>query len=512
MFSWFSPSLLALVLGFLLTAGAFAEGFEPVVRPADGRTLAAEITDVDGDGRNDVVRFVSRGFPPEETRWVQVYLQDSEHRLAAVASREIALPQSTAAYDLADIRDAPGEELLLLQPDGIEILSLASPAVRRWKIETGPGTTLGAATDERGLERINLVFNRNGTGPAFIGVPTFQEFIVLSTEGEPRGRLSTHGRANYFIPQNSGLSFLESDVQIYFDAPHMSVGHVDSDGILDIVASNRHQVRIYRGRSGGGFPSQPDVQKNLGIISEEDQIRGSGGVAIDVKDVDGDGLGDLVATYLGGNFSDATMETRVFMNPGDGWDLDSPDQVFRSESTVGLDRLVDLDGDGRLELVRGTISFSLLEFVETLLTRSVDARFAVHRLGPERRFKTRPEFSRDLDIPLSFDTFRPQGFLPVFGVDMNGDGYGDLVQSGDGDRVEVSYGGPAHAFEDTNVSFEMDTRGLLRIADWNGDGLMDLLVYDPRDPEATLRLAVNRGSIETPKKASRSTRLKRRKP
>ena len=35
---------------------------------------------------------------------------------------------------------------------------------------------------------------------------------------------------------------------------------------------------------------------NLGIISEEDQIRGSGGVAIDVKDVDDDGLGDLVAT------------------------------------------------------------------------------------------------------------------------------------------------------------------------------------------------------------------------
>ena len=59
----FASFVVALALGFLFAPGAVAEGFERIVRPADGRTLAAEIADLDGDGRNDLVRFVS-ALPP----------------------------------------------------------------------------------------------------------------------------------------------------------------------------------------------------------------------------------------------------------------------------------------------------------------------------------------------------------------------------------------------------------------------------------------------------------------
>lgn len=507
-----APIATAIVIGLLASSRAAAGGLETIVRPADGRTLAAEIADVDGDGRNDLVRIVARGFPPDETRWIQVYRQGPDGSLPETPSHVLALPELTAAYDLADVRPAPGQELLLLQPDGVEILSLASVGAARWKIELGAGTTVGAAPDERGLERINLVFDRQRGDAAWIGVPTFRELLVLSKEGEFRARLATHGRANYFIPQNSGVAFLESDIQIYFDAPHISVGNVDGDEYSDIVASNRHQIRVYHGRPEGRFPDEPDIVTNLGIISEQDQIRGSGGVAVNVEDLDGDGLSDLVVTYLGGNFSNATMETRIYMNRGKGWNLAAPDQTFRSESTVGLDRLVDLDGDGRLELVRGTISFSLLEFVETLLTRSVDAKFVAHRLDADRRYVKKPWIEKDFDIPLSFDTFRPEGFLPVFGTDMNADGYGDLVRSGDGDRIEINYGGPKFAFRKTNVRHDMDTQGVLRLGDWNGDGLTDLLIYDPREPEATLRLVINHGQRGSSEEKPRRTPSKRRRP
>lgn len=419
------------------------------------------------------------------------------------------MPEPTAVYDLADIRSTPGTELLLLGPDGILILSLAGPEAPRTKISVGPGTTVGVATDERGLERFHLVF---GDERLFIGVPTFRDFVVLSPEGKELARLDIEGRANFFIPQNSGLAFLESDAQLFFDAPHISLSDMDHDGHDDIIASNRHEIRVFRGQKDGGFSGTADLVTPLDIISQKDQIRGSGGVAVDIADIDGDGDGDLVATYLSGNFSDATMETRVYKNSGTGWNLAKPDRVMRSENAVGLDRLVDLDGDGQLELVRGTLSFSLLEFVEALLTREVDTEFVVYRIDETGNYADAPSIERELEIPLSFETFRPEGFLPVFGVDMNRDAHGDLVLSGGGERIEILFGGPGKNFERVNVEHAMDTQGLLRLGDWNSDGLTDLLIFDPQDPEQTVRIAINRGVVTPKKSQTPKTGPKARRP
>ena len=41
----------------------------------------------------------------------------------------------------------------------------------------------------------------------------------------------------------------------------------------------------------------------------------------------------------------------------------------------------------------------------------------------------------------------------------------------------------------------MPTSGRLRGGDWNGDGLADLVLYDPRMPGAPLSIATNRGLL-----------------
>ena len=134
------------VLIATLSAGAVsADAFEVWSRPADGRTLAAEFVDVDGDARTDLVRVVARGFPPQEERIIHVYRQDENGALPETPSFSLPLPERTAAYDLADIRAEPGTELLLLRSDGLDVLSLASPDAPRGDIAIGPGTTVGAA-------------------------------------------------------------------------------------------------------------------------------------------------------------------------------------------------------------------------------------------------------------------------------------------------------------------------------------------------------------------------------
>ena len=257
------------VLLVALTAeAAWGDAFEVWSRPPDGRTLAAEFVDVDGDARTDLVRVVARGFPPQEERIIHVYRQDESGALPEKPSFSLPLPEKTAAYDLADIRPEPGTELLLLRSDGLDILSLASPQAPRSDIAIGSGTTVGAAVDERGLERLRMVYTGAAGDDPFLAIPTFQDLVILSTKGEEKARLATNGRANFFIPQNSGLAFLESDLQIFFDAPHVSVADVDGDGLSDVISSNRHQVRVFRGTPGGNFPDEADQITNLQIRVE----------------------------------------------------------------------------------------------------------------------------------------------------------------------------------------------------------------------------------------------------
>ena len=42
---------------------------------------------------------------------------------------------------------------------------------------------------------------------------------------------------------------------------------------------------------------------------------------------------------------------------------------------------------------------------------------------------------------------------------------------------------------------KMDTNGLINFGDFDGDGLTDLLVYDPLRADAPIRIAVNRGLL-----------------
>ena len=103
----------------LLLASAFSasgsdEPFGVQVIPSTGRTVTAELTDLDGDGRIDVLQAVVFDMPPNERRIFRVYLQQSDGAIPGEPDLEVEIPASVAAYDLANIDGAPGDEVLLL--------------------------------------------------------------------------------------------------------------------------------------------------------------------------------------------------------------------------------------------------------------------------------------------------------------------------------------------------------------------------------------------------------------
>jgi hypothetical protein len=494
--------LLLLASCWSLPSGA-EELFKLRTIPSAGRVVAARIADVNGDSRADVFVVAIEGMPPTEQRVVRVFLQGPDGSLPTQPNHFVALPQWSGVYDLADVLPRPGVEMVLLAPHGVSILSLAT-ADSTPVLYPVEGGSVAIAEDERGFEPVKIVFDDFGPTPRLL-VPQFGGLVVMETDGRIAARLTVPRRANFYVIPSNGFVSSESDVQLFVDVPKIAVGDVDGDGRTDIVASTRHEIGVFMSREDGTFDAAPSRTVALGMVTRRDHIRGTGGVSCEFRDVNLDGRLDLLVTHVEGSIADAVTTTRVFTNRDGNWLLDNPDGQYQSTDALASNKLVDLDRDGLPELLRIQIKFTLLEFIELLLTREVDALISIHgqAKAPGVGFTEEPSLTRSVSIPFRFDTFRAKGFVPTVSADLNGDGHADLLASGAGDAVEVFIGGGTRVFARRSVRQKMPTAGVISFADMNADGLTDFVIFDPHNFDMPVQVAINLGALPGTPEAKR---------
>lgn len=484
-----------LLAGLLVASAAVAEDpFEIVELPVKGRTVAAALAELDGDGRADLLAVNFRGVPPDERREIHVRYQRADGGFGLAADVVLPLPPDAAAYDIAPLGgEAATSELLLLRRDRLTRLSLRDRTPTWRDIDTG-GPTVAIAPDERGLDQMVLVRDGIARGP-HLTIPGLGQLLLALPSGALVARLEVGARANYFIPPRPGPLIGENEFEIYLDQPRIEFGDVDGDGLLDVVATQRHAIAVFRQRAGGELPPVADRVVPLRRLSSADHVRGSGSVRTTVADLDGDGRSDLLLAHASEGLLDARSETTVHLNRGGEWNLAEPDQRFVTEGGFATEELVDLDGDGALELVSVRVPLGLLELAESLITRSMDAHVAIRRRADGGPFADEPSFERKFSIPFSFETFRPRGFIGNLASDWNGDGLRDLLLSGNGEAIEVHLGAEKKPFAKRAARQAFDTNGRLRAGDLDGDGLPDFVLFDPRRPDVPIRVGRNRGAL-----------------
>ena len=456
------------------------------------RVVTADFADLNGDGADDLMLVTLDGLPPTEQRMIHVHFQRAGGVFAEESDRSIDVPPGTAVYDIADVSVAPGEELILLRPDAVSILSVAERDIEDWAVP--PPTTVGPADDERGFERYRMAFDAFDDAP-WILVPQIGALTALTTGGELLGTLDVGRRANYYIDSGGGLLSIESDMQLYFDAPKISVGDIDGDGQADLLAATRHELRVFLRDETGGLRAEPSYSLPLGLINATDHRRGTGSVVTSARDIDADGRLDLMVSHIEGTMVDTVTKTRIFMNREGGWDLASPDDEFVSEGAVTSDVLMDIDQDDALELIRIQFRFSVLEMVELLLTREIDAVISIHQLQADGRYGAAPWSRKKIGTKISFDTFRPRGFMPTAGLDLNADGLMDFIASANGKGIEVYLGGDEGPFARRVALQKMPTAGIIQLGDFNNDALADFVLFDPQAQDPVVRIGRNRGEL-----------------
>ncbi len=456
--------------------------------------------DIDGDGLRDLVVLHTKGSPPEAERWMSIFWQRPEGGFSTAADLAWPLPDSIAAVDAADIHDDPGMELLALSPGGVSRIlyggSSRKPAFE--PLISGLAGAILPAPDRAAV--LDFAQDWNGDGCHDIAFLSLDElFFFMARPGpsfcdpqrvEIESRIGMEVDRDFIKPHHEAVS-------VSRDFPTFAPVDLEGDGDSDLVVHWDDQARFFV-RVGGEIPRRPDSSVWLELLSEEEKEGGDFWLDVSITDVDGDGYADL---YAGKSTREGVSDflSSVVLYFGDGR-LDFAGEPDWSTSVKGmsLGDWIDLDGDGRRELVLPVVSLGITDLVRILLTRKVKVEFQFYFVSPDRNIARNPDFIEEVTLEVGLDK-GGEAQIIEFDGDYNGDGRKDMVVATGEEELSVYLGkepSKGELFErKPEEKVKVGTFGSLRSLDLNGDGKDDMMVFYPERPgmSSHVGIVVNRG-------------------
>ena len=271
----------------------------------------------------------------------------------------------------------------------------------------------------------------------------------------------------------------------------------DGDGLRDIIALQEDRVAIYRQSPGFSFRPQPDFSRDFSVRTPADhRERGTSATTL-VADVDGDGYVDfIVRKQVFEGVTSAKNTIYLFFGRKDGFSP-KPAEILESEGVSLFQiQLVDLNGDGRPDLVVPYTGFGVFALIRMLTAKTAKVDFQIYPFDPKvRKFTLEPASERGLKfhIPLSGDSDLQAISLTA---DVTGDGKPDLIFGSSEDQLEIypAVGGGEFA-SSAAETIEVRAAGVLDAVDLDGKGRSDLILYYPKTHghRSEIMVLTNRG-------------------
>jgi len=224
---------------------------------------------------------------------------------------------------------------------------------------------------------------------------------------------------------------------------------LSGDGLPDLVLRSLEGVHIYLGRD-----PWPGTIREAGVDVTLQPATNS----VDVADVTGDGLADIVATLIGEGADVALLEGRAAWEEAYDLAAEADARLGEGDQAFGARTVPDLDGDGLSDVIVADHDAGTVR---------------VYPGGPDLAARmVRPENAAWSVVGIT-DTFDLNAF------DLTGDGMAELVF----DRTTVFFGGQvrtgAYDATDPDGRWEDLPEGWFFSGDVDGSGTLDVLVSYP---------------------------------
>ena len=409
--------------------------------------------DVTGDGLAELFILCCDAKSRPLNKFVAVYEADENGGYATEPASKIALKPEQSTLFFAEVDGAAPLELVVADAEGAVVL-----------------TYRNGQFEQVAAPRFRSLYPSGAKGP------------VLLTDVAVD--LDRDGIDEWLSPAPMGYDLRNADGL---------VASLSCDVVSDIY-SYHEGIRItHRLPAFTVFETSEDAVKGLAFLSDEvaDFAYGPGWsersrfvvpLNVDEKwdadtkmdDINGDKFPDLVVTQTKGTINLKAV-THVYLASAPFTYPDEPTRTFEASGAVSSPTLLDVDGDGDLDVVLLKIPFGVRNVITLFLRRKVSVKVEVY-LFNDGAFEEKPSYVERLSLDA------PEGRERIAYT------FGDF--SGDG-RIDVAYGRGENHFvihtSDTErlvsvkpwVTLSLPSFGVAQPYDLNGNAAQDLVIHHP---------------------------------
>jgi hypothetical protein len=453
--------------------------------------LPADILPAPG---KEVIAF---GVDDKGQKWLAVYGFAPQSQKYEVL-RQLALAPGIYGFDIGDGKETNDQGLYLLSSE--QVLRL-SPGEEGLTVIANV-RSLSLSPRAEFISRIDFVRDLNGDKQDDLLIGDFNEVHLLLSQADGKYRLQD-------LPIKAQVQQLRSGAS--YSLAKTYVADMDLDGRVDLVNIGEGEFEVYRQQEDGGFGTSAwYIPSRLAFSAREwwDQRDAYGETpdqsnlmyrkVQDLRDINQDGLADLVVRYTrSSGVFDKANDYEIYLGEAKDGKLafqSEPSSLVKTGGTLIDFKFTDVDQDEKAEVLVTGLDIGLTQIIGALISGSIDQDVHLFEQDAQSKFGKHARISKRVEMKFSL-TSGQSGSPVVALADFNGDGIKDLLLS-DGDKQlniffahkSAGPGDELFASRAEKLSLTLPQDGEMLITeDLDGDGKEDILINYGRQDDAELQ-------------------------
>ncbi len=482
--------LIAALLALLATCPAYSAdpaAYDKSGISLKGGLLDATAFDMDGDGLKDIVAVSLSGDGKKGfKRAVEIFYQKKNGRFAVKADLGWDMDRQAAVFDVGEVAGDGKGSVCYLAPDGMYCYPPEKSGYSKKPARLIRADNIFTGSDPADMPRHNFLY-KDEKGRAMALVPGISGLGVYVMSKGAFARISEPELPVTTNFTGGGASDGDASLTVSHRLPVVRVKGFDRPSASDIIMNWEDNALVYLG-GADGYSGKADLSFAPGLVEQpvDDPMEGAWLLP---ADVDGDGRTDFVVTKKTGGVAHTRSLIFIYLRAPGGGFPEKPSHTIITEGVVGP-RFVDLNGDGRLDILLPSIKVGVSNFINMLTSGTVNVEIDIYMQDGKGVFPDRPNRTKSVSFKLDLKNLTRAAPVMETGRFTNGAGYGLAVVS-DEDTLSLYLPDRYSVLSDRpGLKLEAEAPTGLLVDDLNGDGMDDLILTYKKSDKLSGRLNV----------------------